>query len=62
MDYHKNIKDYLNAKLYLFKKLLDLKGNIIFDDTINQSKQLDTITKKENLKNIHLVPQDHLLK
>ena len=62
LDYHKNIKNYLNAKLYLFKKLLDLKGNIIFDDTINQSKQLDIITKKEDLKNIHLVLQDHLLK
>ena len=50
LDYHKNIKNYLNAKLYLFKKLLDLKGNIIFDDTTNQSKQLDIITKKENSK------------
>ncbi len=50
LDYHKNIKNYLNAKLYLFKELLDLKGNIIFDETINQSKQLDTITKKRKLK------------
>ena len=50
LDYHKNIKNYLNAKLYLFKKLLDLKGNIIFDETINQSKQLDIITKKRRLK------------
>ena len=50
MDYHKNIKDYLNAKLYLFKKLLDIKGNIIFDYTTNQSKKLDTITKKRKLK------------
>ena len=31
------------------KELLDLKGNIIFDETTNQSKQLDTITKKRNL-------------
>ena len=62
LDYHKNIKNYLNAKLYLFKKLLYLKGNIIFDDTINQSKQLDIITKKEDLKNIHLVLQNRLLK
>ena len=50
LDYHKNIKNYLNAKLYLFKKLLNLKGNIIFDETSNQSKQLDTITKKRRLK------------
>ena len=50
LDYHKNFKNYLNAKLYLFKKLLDLKGNIIFDETINQSKQLDIITKKRRLK------------
>ena len=62
LDYHKNIKNYLNAKLYLFKRLLDLKGNIIFDDKIEQSKQLNTVTKKENLKNIHLALQNHLLK
>ncbi len=50
LDYHKNIKNYLNAKLYLFKRLLDVKGNIIFDDTINQSKQLNKVTKKRKLK------------
>ena len=50
LDYHKNIKSYLNAKLYLFKRLLDLKGNVIFDDTTNQSKLLDAITKKRKLK------------
>ena len=50
LDYHKNIKNYLNAKLYLFKRLLDLKGNIIFDDKIEQSKQLNTVTKKRKLK------------
>ena len=26
LDYHKTFKDYLNSKLYLFKKLLKKKG------------------------------------
>ena len=28
LDYHKNYKDYLNAKLYLFKKLLNKRSTI----------------------------------
>ncbi len=62
LDYHKNIKDYVNAKLYLFKRLLDLKGNIIFDDTINQSKQLDTVTKKRRLKKYTIGSSRSLIK
>ena len=34
LDYHKNLNDYLNAKLYLFKNLIKKKGNIISDDKI----------------------------
>ena len=34
LDYHKNFKDYLNSKLYLFKKLLKKKSNIITDISI----------------------------
>ena len=31
LDYHKTMKDYLNSKLYLFKKLIKKKGCIITD-------------------------------
>ena len=32
LDYHKNKKNYLKAKLYLFEKLLKKNGNIITED------------------------------
>ena len=50
LDYHKTFKDYLNSKLILFNKLLKNKGNIVFDEKILQSKQLNNISKKRNLK------------
>ena len=50
LDYHKTFKDYLNSKLILFDKLLNKKGNIIFDQTINQAKILEHISKKRQLK------------
>jgi murE/murF fusion protein len=31
LDYHKNLNNYLNSKLYLFKELLTKKANIITD-------------------------------
>ena len=34
LDYHKNINDYFNSKLYLFEKLIKKKGNIISDAKI----------------------------
>ena len=50
LDYHKSFKDYLNSKLILFNKLLKNKGNIIFDNKITQSKELNKISKKRKLK------------
>ena len=50
MDYHKTFKDYFNSKLILFNKLLNNKGNIIFDEKIIQAKQLNNIFKKRKLK------------
>ena len=48
LDYHKNMKHYLNAKLILFSKLL--KNNyIITDNEIPQFLKLKKITKKNNL-------------
>ena len=49
LDYHKTYKDYFNSKLILFKKLLKNKGNIIFDDKIEQAKHLNKISKDKKL-------------
>ena len=50
LDYHKNMKSYLNAKLILFKKLLSKKSTIISDDGIPTFKILNQIAKKKNLR------------
>ena len=54
LDYHKNFKDYLNSKLILFSKLLKNKGNIIFENKINQANHLNKISKKKKIKKIQL--------
>ena len=46
LDYHKTMKNYLNSKLYLFYKLLNSKGNIIFDEKIKQSDKLLTLPRQ----------------
>ena len=51
LDYHKTFKDYLNSKLILFNKLLNYKGNVIYDNKIPQAKKLKFISKKRKLKN-----------
>ncbi len=50
LDYHKNLKDYLEAKLYLFRKLIRKKGNIITDSKIPEFNQIKKIAKKKSLK------------
>tara|TARA_B100000900_G_scaffold415283_1_gene444580 strand:- start:3460 stop:6315 length:2856 start_codon:yes stop_codon:yes gene_type:complete len=50
LDYHKNFKDYLNSKLYLFKFLIKNKGIVITDSTIPQYKFLKKIADKKKLK------------
>ena len=59
LDYHKTMKNYLNSKLYLFDKLLNPKGNIIFDEKIKQTDKLNIISKKK-FKKIHLLTQNLL--
>ena len=47
LDYHKNLKDYLNSKLYLFQNLIKKKGCIIVDPSISQFHKLKSIAKKK---------------
>ena len=49
LDYHKNFKNYLEAKLYLFKNLIKKKGNIIYDDKIPVFKKIKKITSNKHL-------------
>jgi len=50
LDYHKNMSDYFNSKLLLFKKLLRKKSSIITDTDIKQYKILKKVQKKRKLK------------
>jgi murE/murF fusion protein len=50
LDYHTNIKNYLNAKLYLFKNLIKKKGNVITDQLIPEFKKIKKITINKRLK------------
>ncbi len=47
LDYHKNFKDYLDSKLYLFDKLLKKKGNLITDNSIKEYKKIKNISNKK---------------
>ena len=50
LDYHKNMKNYLKAKLILFTRLLKKKQNVISDNQIEEFKKIKSISKKRNLK------------
>ena len=47
LDYHKNMKNYLNAKLILFSNLLVKKNYIVTDNEIPEFLKLKKITKKK---------------
>ena len=53
LDYHKNLKNYLKSKLYLFKNLIKKKGNIITDQKIPEFKKIKKISLKKKLKIIY---------
>ena len=50
LDYHKNLKNYLKAKLYLYENLMRNKGQVITDENIPQFKKIKKITINKNLK------------
>jgi murE/murF fusion protein len=49
LDYHKNTKNYLKAKLYLFEKLIKKRGNIITNEQIPEFKKIKDIAINKNL-------------
>ena len=54
LDYHKNMKSYLNAKLILFKKILKKNSTIILDKNINEFLTLKKIYKNKRFKIIEI--------
>ena len=49
LDYHKNLKNYLKAKLYLFEYLIKKGGNVITDSEIPEFKKIKKIASNNNL-------------
>ena len=50
LDYHKNLKNYFKAKLYLFENLLKKRGNVITDDEIPEFKKIKKIAINKGLR------------
>ncbi len=50
LDYHKNLKNYLNAKLYLFQNLITKKGTVIADQAIKEFKKIKNISLRKKFK------------
>ena len=50
LDYHKNLKNYLRAKLYLFENLIKERGNVVSDQTIPEFKEIKKVAQKKKLK------------
>ena len=57
LDYHKNFKSYLGAKLYLFENLIKERGNIISDQMIPEFKEIKKIAFNKKLK-IYSIRED----
>ena len=48
LDYHKSMRSYLNAKLYLFEKILKKGKIIISDKSLKEFSYLKKFQKEEN--------------
>ena len=49
LDYHKNMSNYLESKLYLFKNLVKKRGEIITDLKIPQKRIIENIAIKKKI-------------
>ena len=49
LDYHKNLANYLDAKLYLFEKLIKKRGYIITDQEIPEFQKIKNISYKKKI-------------
>ncbi len=54
LDYHKSMKNYLNAKLLLFKKILKKNSYVILDKEIPQTKIIEKISKIRGLRKVYI--------
>ena len=52
LDYHKNMKSYFNAKMYLFKNLLNKNSKIITDEQNKEFKIINDIATRRKIKKI----------
>lgn len=52
LDYHKNMKSYLDSKMYLFRKLLDKNSKIITDENNKEFKIIKEIAKNRKIKKV----------
>jgi len=52
LDYHKNMKSYFNAKMYLFKNLLKKKSKVITDEENKEFKIIKSIANSRGIKPI----------
>ncbi len=50
LDYHKNMKSYFDAKMYLFKQLLRKNSKVITDEDIKEFKTIKKIANNKNWK------------
>ena len=57
LDYHMTMKNYLNAKLLLFSKLLPKKSCVITDDSIKEYLVLKKISRKRKLRLLEISNQ-----
>ena len=62
LDYHKNMRSYLNSKLQLFKKNLSANKTIISDKSIKEFPLLKKISLKRNMKLIDISSIEERLK
>ena len=62
LDYHKSMKAYLNAKLFLFKNILKKEKTVIFDKSIKESKIIENLSKKKHLRLVDIYQTKEKLK